>query len=160
MTTSFMFHTIIGWTIPLMINEMFNSLSVALQLLITSNLLIQKSLQASSWNCPPVKNISCTNVSNYVNCSISKMYCSVQSCDPSGVGCSCWVGSFNWTNYNAPDLCTCGAESQSCYCLGGAYASVISILYWKRMHVTVFPCMLIKSTMFSFQIWRLKTSRA
>ncbi|KAI7810671.1 adhesion G protein-coupled receptor E1-like isoform X2 [Triplophysa rosa] len=91
----------------------------ALLPLITSNLLIQKSLQASDWDCPPVKNNSCTNVSNYINCSGSNLtvQCSVQSCDPRSVGCSCRLGSFNWTNYSTLDICACGAQNQSCSCL-------------------------------------------
>ncbi|XP_056627192.1 adhesion G protein-coupled receptor E3-like [Triplophysa dalaica] len=88
-----------------------------LMLLISSNLLIQRSLQASTWQCP-VKNNSCTNVSIYFNCNRSNlMYCSVESCDQRSVGCSCTLGSYNETGYSAPDLCTCEAKNQSCYCL-------------------------------------------
>ncbi|KAA0721812.1 hypothetical protein E1301_Tti022593 [Triplophysa tibetana] len=90
-----------------------------LKLLILSNLLIQRSLQATNWRCPPVKNNSCTNVSNYFNCSGSNrtLHCSVQSCELRSVGCSCRLGSYNLTNYSTPDLCTCEANDQSCYCL-------------------------------------------
>ncbi|XP_073716271.1 adhesion G protein-coupled receptor E3-like [Misgurnus anguillicaudatus] len=98
----------------------------ALQILIASDLVIQKSLQASGWYCSLPNNPSCTNPSNFVNCTnSSNTSCHVYSCNKTDTGCSCMVGFYNLTNninttncqYNAPDLCSCKAATYSCSCL-------------------------------------------
>ncbi|XP_065130411.1 adhesion G protein-coupled receptor E3-like isoform X2 [Paramisgurnus dabryanus] len=97
----------------------------ALQILIASDLVIQKSLQASGWYCSLVNNSSCTNPPNFVNCTdSSNTSCNVYSCNQTSTGCSCMVGLYNCTNntntncqYNTPDLCSCKTATYSCSCL-------------------------------------------
>nr|XP_055060132.1 adhesion G protein-coupled receptor E3-like [Misgurnus anguillicaudatus] len=100
----------------------------ALQILIASDLVIQKSLQASGWYCSLPNYSSCTNPSNFVNCTnSSNTFCHVYSCNQTNTGCSCMVGLYNCTNnintnytncqYNIPDLCSCKAATNSCSCL-------------------------------------------